>query len=220
VTKAFAYLRVSGRGQVSGDGFERQFDAIRQYAKAKSIKIVRVFKEAGVSGAKNIAERPAFTDMLTALHSNGVRLILVERLDRLARDLIVQESTVAELRKHGFDLISVNEPDAMDEDPNRVMVRQFLGAISQCEKANIVLKLRAARQRIKAKTGRCEGRKPYGTKAGEQAIVGRMKELRAAGTSFDRIAATLNGEGVPTRTPGKKWHGFAVNQILTANQKR
>jgi hypothetical protein len=41
-----------------------------------------------------------------------------------------------------------------------------------------------------------------------------MKELRAAGMAFDRIAATLNADGVPTRTPGKRWHGFAVNQIL------
>jgi hypothetical protein len=24
----------------------------------------------------------------------------------------------------------------------------------------------------------------------------------------------LNDDGVPTRTPGKRWHGFAVNQIL------
>jgi hypothetical protein len=32
--------------------------------------------------------------------------------------------------------------------------------------------------------------------------------------AFDRIAATLNNEGIPTRTPGKRWHGFAVNQIL------
>jgi hypothetical protein len=32
--------------------------------------------------------------------------------------------------------------------------------------------------------------------------------------SFERIAATLNAEGMPTRTPGKRWQGFAVNQIL------
>jgi hypothetical protein len=32
--------------------------------------------------------------------------------------------------------------------------------------------------------------------------------------SFDAIAATLNSGDVPTRTLGKKWHGFAVNQIL------
>jgi len=68
---------------------------------------------------------------------------------------------------------------------------------------------------MKARTGRCEGRKPYGASEGEQDIIARMKELRASGMAFDRIAATLNEEGVPTRTAGKRWHGFAVNQILT-----
>jgi hypothetical protein len=41
-----------------------------------------------------------------------------------------------------------------------------------------------------------------------------MLKLRAAGMGFDRIAATVNAEGVATRTAGKCWNGFAVNQIL------
>jgi hypothetical protein len=93
-------------------------------------------------------------------------------------------------------------------------VPQFQGAIAQCERANIVLKLRAARQRMKAKTGRCEGRKPYGATEGEQAIMSHMKKLRASGMAFDRIAAAPNSDGIRTRTPGKSWHGFAINQIL------
>lgn len=56
------------------------------------------------------------------------------------------------------------------------MFRQFQGAIAQREKANIVLKLRGARQRMRTRTGRCEGRKSYGTNEGEQAIIARMKE--------------------------------------------
>lgn len=60
------------------------------------------------------------------------------------------------------------------------------------------------------------GGQPYGTKEGEQAVIERMNQLRAAGVSFDNIAITLNNEGVPTRTTGKKWHGFAENQILKA----
>jgi len=139
---------------------------------------------------------------------------LIEKLDRLARNLSVQESILAELKKHGFELISVEEPDLLKDDPYRVMFRQFQGAISQAEKANIVLKLRGARQRMKAKTGHCEGRKPYGVNEGEQAIIARMRELRASGVAFDRIAATLNNDGIPTRTPGRRWHGFSVNQIL------
>ena len=195
-------------------------EAITRYAKTHDIKIVEVFKDGGVSGTRDVADRPEFTKMLAALHANGVKLILIERLDRLARDLYVQESIVAELRKHGFQLISVAEPDLMQDDPYRVMFRQFQGAISQAEKANIVLKLRGARQRTKARTGRCEGRKPYGDRPGEAVVFARMKELRASGMSFDGIAAALNSGGVPTRTPGKKWHGFAVNQMLKKETKR
>lgn len=214
MVKAFAYLRVSGRGQIEGDGFTRQLEAITRYAKVNDIKIVEVFKDGGISGTKDVTERPEFTRMLAALHANGVKLILVEKLDRLARDLYVQESILAELRKHGFQLLSVGEPDLMHDDPHRVMFRQFQGAISQAEKANIVLKLRSARQRMRTRTGRCEGRKPYGDRPGEAEVITRMRELRASGMSFDAIATTLNSGDVPTRTPGKKWHGFAVNQIL------
>jgi DNA invertase Pin-like site-specific DNA recombinase len=214
MAKSFAYLRVSGKAQEAGDGYTRQLQSINLYAAANDIKVVRIFKERGVSGEREMKDRPAFMEMLAALHANGVKQILIERLDRLARSLPVQESIIAELKRHGFELISAEEPDLLRDDPYRVMFRQFQGAIAQCEKANIVLKLRGARQRMKAKTGRCEGRKPYGATEGEQAIIARMKELRASGTAYDRIAATLNNEGIPTRTPGKRWHGFAVNQIL------
>jgi DNA invertase Pin-like site-specific DNA recombinase len=216
--KAFAYLRVSGRAQEAGDGYARQLHSINRYAAANDIKIVRIFKERGVSGEKELKDRPAFMEMLAALHANGVRRILIERLDRLARSLLVQESIIAELKRHGFELISADEPDLLKDDPYRVMFRQFQGAISQAEKANIVLKLRGARQRMKARTGRCEGRKPYGATDGERAIAARMRELRAAGMAYDRIAATFNSDSVPTRTPGKRWHGFAVNQILKAQE--
>jgi DNA invertase Pin-like site-specific DNA recombinase len=56
-------------------------------------------------------DRPAWSEMLATLHSNGVRTIIVERLDRVARDLMVQEAAIADLRKYGFELISVAEPD-------------------------------------------------------------------------------------------------------------
>ena len=40
-TPAFAYLRVSGKGQVEGDGFERQLRAIKSYASAQGVRIVQ-----------------------------------------------------------------------------------------------------------------------------------------------------------------------------------
>jgi len=214
MAEAFAYLRASGKGQETGDGYIRQLHTINLYAAANDIKVVRVFKERGVSGEKELSDRPAFMEMLSALHANGVKPILIETLDRLARLLAVQESITAELKRNGSELISVEEPDLLKDDPYRVMFRQFQGAISQCEKANILLKLWGARQKMKAKTGPCEGRKRFGDRPGKENALQRMQKLRATGMGYDRIAATLNAEGVPTRTAGKRWHGFAVNQIL------
>jgi DNA invertase Pin-like site-specific DNA recombinase len=213
--KAFAYLRVSGKGQVEGDGFTRQLETIRKYAKANSIKIVEVFREEGVSGSKDLENRPALLSLLTALHADGTKLVLVEKLDRLARDLMVQETIIGDLRKNGFELVSVMEPDLLQDDPSRKLMRQIFGAIAEYEKTMIVLKLRGARLRMKAKEGRCEGQKPYGFYNQEEQTLVRMKELRQTGLGYDRIAETLNAENVKPRT-GERWWGKTVNNILTA----
>jgi DNA invertase Pin-like site-specific DNA recombinase len=217
--KAFAYVRVSGKGQVDGDGFPRQIAAIKTYAQTNGYKLVRTFRDEGVSGTVESTDRPGFSEMMLALLSNGVRVVIIEKLDRLARDLMVQEAAIAEMRKQGFELISVAEPDLMANDPTRILMRQLLGAVAQYDKSQIVLRLRAARMRKKATTGRCEGAKPYGTFPGEQEVLERMKALRAQGLGFDRIATALNAEGVAPRR-GKRWHGLTVNKILTGKGRR
>jgi len=213
--KTFAYLRVSGKGQIQGDGFPRQLSAIKAYAQAQEIRIVEVFREEGVCGATEAADRPAWAELMTALHSNGVKAVIIEKLDRLARDLMVQEATIADLQKHGFTLISVAEPDLMATDPTRILMRQLMGAVAQYDKSQIVLKLRGARQRMKAAMGRCEGRKPFGTRDGEMAVIERMRQLRASGMAYRQIAAWLSAEDVPTRTSGARWRGCTVNGILS-----
>ena len=211
---AFAYIRVSGKGQVKGDGFPRQLKAIREYAKAQDIRIVKIYREEGVSGTKDLENRPALLEMMQALHGNGVKLVLVEKLDRLARDLMIQETIIGDMRKYGFELVSVAEPDLCQDDPTRKLMRQIFGAISEYEKTMIVIKLRGARQRKKARTGHCEGRKPYGHYPGEKSVVERMRALRKEGLGFDRLAVKLNEEGFRTRK-GTPWHGFGVNRILS-----
>jgi DNA invertase Pin-like site-specific DNA recombinase len=212
---AYAYLRVSGRGQLEGDGFPRQLAAIKKHAAANGIKIARIFREEGVSGTKDLENRPALQDLLVALHSNGTKLVLVERLDRLARDLMIQESIIADMKRHGFEIVSVAEPDLCSDDPSRTLMRQMLGAFAQYERAIIVQKLRGARQRSRAKTGRCEGRKPFGTRPGESEIIDRMKALREGGMAVDKIAVALNAEHARPRA-GEQWYPTSVYRILRA----
>ena len=212
---AYAYLRVSGKGQLEGDGFTRQLAAIKKHAATNGIKIARVFREEGVSGTRDLENRPALQDMLVALHSNGTKVVLVERLDRLARDLMIQESIIADMKRHGFEIVSVAEPDLCSDDPSRTLMRHVLGAFAQYERAIIVQKLRGARQRNRAKNGRCEGRKPFGARPGESGTIDRMTTLRKAGMAVDKIAATLNDESAKPRA-GERWYATSVYRVLKA----
>jgi hypothetical protein len=92
-------------------------------------------------------------------------------------------------------------------------MRQMMGAFFQYEKSSLVAKLRGARQRIRNRAGHCEGRKPYGYRPEEQPILERMKALRASGMAVDTIAATLNDEGIKSRS-GLLWYGSTINRIV------
>jgi hypothetical protein len=78
----------------------------------------------------------------------------------------------------------------------------------------IVVKLSGARERKRAKSGRCEGRKLFGTRDGEAAIVERMVHLRREGKTLDQIADRLNADGVPTRVKDGRWYNTTVRRIL------
>lgn len=210
--KAFGYLRVSGKGQVAGDGFARQLAAIKSYADAQGIKIAKVYREKGVSGSLDGMDRPAWVEMVGCILANGVKIVIIERLDRLARDLMIQEHILQDLQQRGITLISVAEPDLCSDDPSRKLMRQIMGAIAEYDRRMVVLKLRSARQRMRAREGRCEGAKPYGARPGEPEVLGRIQAMRAAGDSFQTIAAALNAERIAPRR-GVRWHPYSVTRI-------
>jgi DNA invertase Pin-like site-specific DNA recombinase len=219
-TKAVSYLRVSGKGQVDGDGFPRQRDAIARYARQHGIEVSAEYRDEGVSGTRDLENRDGLRDLITRLRTNGVRLVLVENATRLARDLMVSEIILRECRELGVSVIAADSGTDLtvgDDDPTRKLIRQVLGAVAEFEKSVLVAKLRAARVRKRRTQGRCEGRKPYGARVGESDVIERILTLRrkprkGARLSFAGIAATLNAENAPTRT-GRPWAAGTVRQI-------
>ena len=200
--QAFGYCRVSSVGQSAEDrdGLVRQREAIKKYAAANGIQIKQWFEDS-ISGTKDMENRPALQDMLAALHANGVRVVIVERLDRLARDLMVQEKIIGDFQHKKFELISTSEPDLCSTDPSRVFMRQVLGAVAQFERAMIFAKTQAAKQRKRAADpDYTEGRKPYGFLPGGEETIQRVLTLRKDGLNMSAIARQLNGEGRKTRT--------------------
>lgn len=214
---------------MDGDGFPRQREreAVERYARLVGYDLVGEYRDEGVSGTKELEDREGLSE-LTRIRANGVRVVIVERADRIARDLLVSEVILGQFRDLGVTVVAVVAADggtdltAGDEDPTRVLIRQVLGAVAQFEKSVIVSKLKAARQRKKRATGRCEGRKPFGTREGETEVVAHIRKLRRKPRGGERlslaaIAKRLNAERVPTRT-GRPWAAETVRGILQRQQ--
>jgi hypothetical protein len=89
-----------------------------------------------------------------------------------------------------------------------------MGAIAEYDKKMTLAKLRAARQRIRTKTGRCEGRKPFGVHEGENAAIARILELHAQGKNYTDITnIIMNQEEHATRV-GRRWYVTSVSRVL------
>ena len=221
--RTFGYIRVSGKGQVDGDGPERQSEAIKQFCSKHilSTEPTQVFFEAGVSGTVEAMDRPKFAEMISAIEAlDGIRAcIVVERLDRLARDLMISEFLLAECRKRGIPVYAADQNDLRDMasdggDPTRVLLRQILGALAQWEKSALVFKLRKARDRKREQTGRCEGVLPFGSTEAEASAKRMLVTWKQAGNSYQWIANHANQTGLKTRT-GKPWTRGMVYQVVT-----
>jgi DNA invertase Pin-like site-specific DNA recombinase len=126
---------------------------------------------------------------------------------------MVQETIIADLRKDGFELISVHEPHLCCDDPTRKLTRQIMGAIAEYDRAMIVMKLRAARQRKRTREGRCEGRKPYGPSPGEIETLEKIRTLKGSGFNYSAIYDRLNKAEIRTRSGGP-WYPATVHRIL------
>jgi DNA invertase Pin-like site-specific DNA recombinase len=219
--KAVSYLRCSGLGQVDGDTWDRQSTAITKYAKDHRLEVVDEFRDAGVSGTKDLDNRPGLAALLDRAESHGVKIVLIENATRLARDLMVGEVILQQLTNAGCRVIAADsgtDLSADSDDPTRRLIRQVLGAVAEFDRRVTVIKLRAARERKRLRGVRCEGRKPFGAFAGEAETLIRIRELRRKSQygrrrSLQQVCDVLNAEGRPTRG-GKPWTKQTVSRIL------
>lgn len=215
--KISGYVRVSSKGQIEGDGQDRQQDSIADFCAKWKLPAPTFFFEAGVSGTVEAMERPQFVAMLESKPD----CIVVERMDRLARDLMISEFLLAECRKQNIPVYATDQGAMINMaedggDPTRVLLRQILGALAQWEKSALVMKLRKARDRMREETGHCEGPKPYGSTPEEKTVKQWMEDKRALGWSYAEIATSANIGS--KRRDGKSWTKGSVYQVLTGGK--
>lgn len=208
---AAGYIRVSTEQQLDGYGLDIQREAIEAEAEAQGLALGPVFADEGVCGAEGLETREGLGAALTWLEEHQGGTLIIPRLDRLARDLMLQESVLADIWKAGGHVWSCSptertycQPDSPD-DPARTLIRQVLGAVAAYERAMIKLRMVRGRRKLIAEQGWAGGVLPYGwADESEAAVLRHIAARRQQGYAYSWITDELNNHGVLKRS-GKPW---------------
>jgi DNA invertase Pin-like site-specific DNA recombinase len=153
---------------------------------------------------------------LDRIEGNGVRTVIVEDASRFARELVTQELGILALIKRGVRVLTANGDDLTDSsDPSRKMMRQIAGSFAEYEKARLVAKLKAARERKRLTAGKCEGRKSHAESNPEMVQIAKGLRGRKRGNSLRAIAADLAARGY-VNANGKEFSAASVASMLGA----
>ncbi|OGS23737.1 MAG: hypothetical protein A2297_04970 [Elusimicrobia bacterium RIFOXYB2_FULL_48_7] len=221
---AVGYIRCSTENQIENtQGLPIQREAIFDFCKQNpKYDLLKIYEDAGLSGT-TIEKRPALLNLLEDARNNKFKIVLVSKLDRIARDTFFTLFIEKELKKHGVELYSIAEPYRWD-DPAQKVFLSLISAFAEYERTRIVERLYSGRIR-KIKAGKFGGGKiPYGyasNKKGElvlnpqQAeIIKRIFRMRMGRMPFNRIARILNAEGISTYG-NKKFFASTIKYILS-----
>lgn len=226
--RVVSYIRVSTATQVEeGLGLEVQERAVSDWADRHGHVITACYVDAGVSGTREAADRPGLASALAALEDGAGEVLVVPRLDRLARHLTVQEAVLAQVWRHGGRVWALDVGEILrddPEDPMRTAMRQMVGVFSQLERAMIAARLRAGRRLKGARGGYAYGSPRFGQRAEdrelapepeEQETLARIVELRrrVPPASLREIGRLLEAEGRPTKRGGR-WHPGTLGRIV------
>lgn len=187
MTKRVAiYLRVSTDSQTT----ENQRRELEGVAERSGWRVVAVFEDAGISGAKGRDHRPGFDALLKAVARREVDMVAAWSVDRLGRSLQDLVGFLSDLQAKACDLYLHQQALDTSTPSGRAMF-QMLGVFSEFERGMIRERVNAGLARAKAQ-GKRLGRPRAGA-----STEARIRELYAGGKGMGkvRIAKTL-GVGV------------------------
>jgi DNA invertase Pin-like site-specific DNA recombinase len=224
------YARVSSAGQaLHGVSVPEQERAVREWCAVNGHDLVAIHVDNGISGKLSAEDRPALAAALLDIEADRADGLVVTSLDRLARELTHQEAALATIWSAGGRAFEVIHGEILRDDPRdpmRTFVRQVMGAAAQLEASMIRARLPRGRALKHARGGFAGGRTvPYGQMVdgvGRDAmrtadpecvaIIERIRQERAAGTTLAATAQGLNADAVVTPRGGR-WHSMSVKRI-------
>ncbi|MBT4823036.1 MAG: recombinase family protein [Lentisphaerae bacterium] len=175
--RAAIYLRVSTESQT----VQNQRLAIENYCRTQDWRVVKVYEDVGISGAKD--ERPGLDALKADVVKGLFDIVTVWKIDRLARSTQNLLTTLSLFQRYGVDFVSTTE--AIDTStPSGRMVMTLLGAIAEFEQSIIRERVLCGLERAKANGVRL-GRPRVGFD------VQRALELREQGWGYRAVAKEL-----------------------------
>lgn len=232
--KLVTYCRTSTKNGAGQDSLGAQADACHAWAAEHGHESVAVERDDGLSGGLGPEGRPGLQRALLALEQGEADGLVVHRLDRLARELHVQEAALAHAWSagEGIHIFEAVEGEILRDDPSdphRRFLRQVMGAAAELERGLIRARLAGGRERKAAAGGYIGGTRlhprygyelvdgAYVPVEGEQAVIARIASLRAAGASWAAVADALNSEAVPPPS-GAQWYPMTARRIAQREQ--
>ena len=88
---------------------DNQMHRLLSHAQKNESEAYMFFVDNGYSGL--IAERPAFQNLLAAIHENRVQKIVVVSLDRLYRSYLSAVQFLDDMEQHGISVCSITDGD-------------------------------------------------------------------------------------------------------------
>jgi DNA invertase Pin-like site-specific DNA recombinase len=176
-TKAAIYVRVSTAEQDT----DMQETELREYVENRDWEYV-VYRDKAQSGAKN--DRPALNAMLNDMRKRKFDVMVVWKLDRLARSLKQLLTIGEECKSLGVDLVSLRQNIDTTLPAGRLTF-QILGAVAEFERELLRERVKAGMAQAR-RTGKHVGRPAL--KKFEPIEIERIRELRSKGTSVRKLA--------------------------------
>lgn len=222
MNQAAVYIRWSTDDQGSGTTLEVQREACLRWAleHGKSVSPAYIFVDDGISGAKE--SRPALNRLNRAVQDGAVSIVIVYKLDRLARSPYLAYKLVEKDWHKRAALVSVTEAH-IDTTSTTGQLGFGIAAVFASHERNTIRDRTMSGKRRRAAEGKNPGlRPPFGYQLSaksfviapdEAAIVHRIYDAYLTGQTDGQIARGLNQDGIRTKAGGP-WHLSAVQRAL------
>jgi DNA invertase Pin-like site-specific DNA recombinase len=174
------YLRVSTSKQDT-DNQRRELEGV---AARSGWQIVKIYQDAGISGAKGRDKRPGLDAMLKAVNAKEFDMVAAWSVDRLGRSLTDLLGILQGLRDKDVDLFLHQQGLDTSTTAGRAMI-QMLGVFAEFERGIIRERVNAGLARAKSKGVK------LGRRTVKPAVEDRIRVLRAQGMGILKIGRTL-----------------------------